>query len=85
MNTIKVKRDFEGERFEASARYASEDDGWYVSVSRVVNGWRHMLERRGPVSDAWSEIEDMLSLAMSGSYAERAPNGASEVEGRGNF
>ena len=70
MNTIKVKRDFEGQRFEASARYAESEDGWYVSVSSVEGGWRRMLERRGPVNDAWAEIQDMLSLAESDSYAD---------------
>ncbi len=68
MNTISVKRDFEGRRFEATARYASEDDGWYVSVGERTEGKLHLLERRGPVSSAWPEIEDMLTLAIEGSY-----------------
>lgn len=38
MNTIKVKRDIDGQRFEASARYASEDDGWYCSIGIRQSG-----------------------------------------------
>lgn len=68
MNTVKVKRDFEGRRFEVSARYAPEDDGWYISVGERTSGKLTLLERRGPVSDVWPEMEDMLSLAMSESH-----------------
>ena len=71
MNTIKVKRDFEGQRFEVSARHAPEDDGWYVSIGERTNGKLTLVERRGPVSDAWSEIGDMMSLAESGSYSKQ--------------
>ena len=69
MNTIKVRRDFDGRRFEASARYAEEADGWYCSIGSRENGKLTLHERRGPVSDAWAEIQDMMELAVSGSYA----------------
>lgn len=68
MNTIKIKRTFEGQRYEASARYAAEDDGWYCSVGTRTEGALTLHERRGPVNDAWAELVDMLELAMSGAY-----------------
>ncbi len=72
MNTIKVKRGIDGRRYEASGRYADEDDGWYVTVGVRSEGKLAIFERRGPVNDAWEEIVDMLDLAVSGAYARLA-------------
>lgn len=69
MNTINWKRDINGTRFEASGRYASHVDGWYVSIGYRVDGRFYSLERRGPVNDAFAEIGDMMELAEGGSYA----------------
>lgn len=68
VNTISVKRDVEGRRYEATARYAAEVDGWYCSIGSREKGKLTLHERRGPVNDAWAEIQDMMELAGEGSY-----------------
>lgn len=64
-NSLHIKRHWKGEVILGVATYSEEHDGWYCSVrySRGV-----MLESRGPVNDCWTELMDMIDLAMTHSY-----------------
>lgn len=60
-NTYELMRRYEGNDILITAAYHEEQDGWTATAR--VNG--KVFDVRGPVSDIWSEMGDMVDLALA--------------------
>lgn len=61
-NTLRVTREIDGFTFTGLGRYVESADGWDCRVCAGHGG--PPIEVRGPVGNPWSEIEDMIEIAL---------------------
>lgn len=68
-NEIVIIRKFEGHHVTAKATYKPAADGWLCAVACSSCGFS---ESRGPVNDAWAELQDMIDLALDVARSHQA-------------